>query len=167
MKVYLIILVLLFSISKFSFSQNKQTTIEEIEKTLASTMDAKDIKDSIALYTFCIQVNIKNVKGKSIVTGISVNDLVAKIIFKDIYLLKKINYSSFLGNKKNISLNIPIAYIVANYKANDLTEKKINIIGIQDNLYKLFNCTKKGNCITLDSIYLNPIIITVDKAVYD
>ena len=167
MKAYIVLLIAFFSINQLSFAQSKQKTSEEIEKILISTIDAKDIKDSIALYTFSIKINIKKVKGKSIVNGISFNDVVAKSIFKDINVLKKINYSSFLTTRNSVSLIIPIAYIVANYKVNDLSEKKIDIRNLQDNLYKLFNCIKNENCTTINNIYLKPIIITVDKAIYD
>lgn len=103
----------------------------------------------------------------AVVSRVSFNDIIAKVIFKDINLLKKINYIPFLTNKTNAVINIPVAYIVANYKANDLSEKKISLIGLQDNLYKLFNCTKNENCNTENNIYLKPMVITADKAVYD
>ncbi|RYF14394.1 MAG: hypothetical protein EOO42_17900 [Flavobacteriales bacterium] len=167
MKKYILSFTIFLSFIGFSNAQSTKKTIEEIEKTLFTTIDAREIKDSIALYTFSIKINIRKTKGKVIVNEISSNDPIAHLIFKDVNLLGKINFAPLVANKNNVTLYIPVAYIVANYKLNDTTEKKISLNGLQENLYKLFNFTKSENSITENTIYMRPIVITTDKAVYD
>ncbi|MES2445818.1 MAG: hypothetical protein V4546_01475 [Bacteroidota bacterium] len=148
-------------------AQTKLQVEEKITHLLTTNIDAKEIKDSIALYTFSIKISLKKTKGKAMVDEISWNDPMANLIFKDINILKQVDYKVFLLNKSKTDIIIPVAYIVANYKTNDIGEKKISIIGLQESLYKLFNCTSQKNCMNDNINYLRPMIITVDKAIYD
>lgn len=158
--------ILLF-LSVTSNAQNREKAITQIEQTIISTLNAKDLKDSIAFYAVSIQIEIKKKNGKAVVNKIAYNDTIAKVIFPNLDQLKKIDYTPFIINKRNAIINIPIVYIIANLSNNDISEKKISLSGLQDNIYKLFNCNKKEACITDNVIYLKPIIITVDRAIYD
>jgi hypothetical protein len=166
MKRYLLIVICFFLFGQESFGQQREIVEKKIEETLAATLDGKGIADSIALYAFSIEVNIKEIKGK-IVAEVTCNDTIAHTIFKDIRVLKNIDYKPIMTGRHHVVINIPVAYIVANYKANDLSEKKISIANLQESLYRLFNHKKKGGLNYNRVVYTKPIIITVDKAVYD
>lgn len=125
MKTYIIYSILFLSFTKASLAQNKEKVVEKIEQTLTTMLDGKNLKDSIALYTLSIQITIKKSKGKTIVNNIKYNDDIGYVIFKDFNLLKEIDYSTLIPKRHYAVINIPIAYIVANYKSNDTTEKKL------------------------------------------
>ena len=167
MKTYILYLILFLCITQVSKAQIKEKVLDKVEQTLSSIIDGKNLKDSIALYTLSIQIGIKKSKGKIIVSSIKYNDIIGDIIFKDLNLLKEIDYSPLISNKHTSIINIPVAYIVANYKSNDTTEKRISLLGLQNNLYKLFNCTQNEDCNSYTNIYLKPFIITSDRAIYN
>jgi hypothetical protein len=167
MKKYILILLFLFVLFQKATAQKEQKIASEIENLLLSDLNGKEIKDSIALYTFSIQIDIKKVKNKTY-TAVSCNHPIAHQIFNNIKVLLNLDYAVFVQKAKNRIINIPVAYLVANYTNAGLKEKYISIKELQNNIYKLFNYSANDSAYKNDNyIYIKPIIITVDKTVYD
>lgn len=150
-----------------SAQHKKEEFISRLREKLYSFSTSEKLKDSIALYSFAIQIDIKKNKNSSI-KNVTSNDSISNVVFKKNYLpfLKKLNYDPILGEAKNATIIIPVAYIVANYKADDISEKKVPITDLSDKLYKLFNYIKKDENTPKNYIYLKPMITVVDKAIY-
>ncbi|WEK21616.1 MAG: hypothetical protein P0Y49_10755 [Candidatus Pedobacter colombiensis] len=151
----------------FAQNSNRQAVIDNIRKEYMDNSKTDLLKDSIALYTFAIQIAVKKVKDSSIVTSIVVNDSIANTILPDHNFLRKINYAVFMSKVKRATIVIPFGFIVAHYHAKTWPERKITIDDLGSKIYKLFNYDLQKDTPTESFIYLSPFVTYADKSVYD
>ena len=165
----IILLSAFFFICHEGFTQNTkgQAVYDQITKEVMEHSQSKLLKDSIALYTFAFQIEVKKVKDSTLVTSITVNDSIAKVIFPNYDFLRKKNYASFISKAKRATLIIPFGLVVLNYSPDKIVDKTITVKGLADTINKLFNYNQKENTDTENFIYLRPLIIYVDKTVYN
>lgn len=149
-----------------SFCQDKRDIlVKEIQKNIVINTDG--LKDSIAFYSFSIQIKINKKKNNTIVEKIEFNDSIGCLLIKDYSFLKKMNYSPLISGNKRVILIIPVGVIVSNYDAKKIEPHKIPIEDLSKKIDKLFYYDRtKNNCIE-KYIYINPFIVYVDKAIYD
>jgi len=167
-KMAVTIFTLLFSILYFKSvaqNNNRDRLVNKIRKGII--VKTTDLKDSIAFYGFSIKIELKRNKKSLVASNITLNDSIGYKIVSDYAFLKKIDYSPVVGNAKQNFLIIPIGLIIANYEENRIYEHKIPVEDIGEKINKLFNYDSGTNNRTENYIYLNPIIIYVDKAIYD
>jgi hypothetical protein len=151
------------------FTQNSkgQAVYDQIIKEVMAHAESKLLKDSIALYTFAFQIEVKKVKDSTLVTSITVNDSIANVIFPNYDFLRKQNYKPFISRAKRATLVIPFGLVLVNYSPNKIVDKSITVKGLADTINKIFNYNQKENTDTEHFIYLRPMVMYVDKAVYD
>ncbi|MGN8059404.1 hypothetical protein ACTJKN_24200 [Pedobacter sp. 22163] len=167
-KMAVTIFTILFSISYFTSvaqNNNRDRLVNQIRKGLI--IDITNLKDSIAFYSFSIKIELKKNKTSVVARNISLNDSIAAKIISDYTFLKQINYSPIVGNAKQNFLLIPIGVIIANYEENRIYPHKIPVEDLADKINKLFNYDSRINNRIENYLYLNPIIIYVDKAIYN
>ena len=124
------------------------------------------LKDSIAFYSWAYRLKIRRFKDSTIVETISENDSIAKLIVNDPSYLKRINFSSVLGKRREATLIIPISVIVTDYNTSQDPAKKISFYDFSTRIRKLFN-TRDGTEYDENQIYFQPIMIYLNKRIND
>jgi len=100
-KIAFIPLFFFLSINVFAQENSLPSSEQKIAQIIEANIDWKKLKDSTAIYTFCLKIDFKNKKGKmDIVTKI--NNPEVSSIFKGDDQLKKYNYSGFITSKKGL-----------------------------------------------------------------
>ena len=127
--------------------------------------DASKLKDSIAFYSWAYELKIDRFKDSTIVTKISVNDSISRLIVKDHSYLKNINFISLLGKRREATL-IPISVILTDYNVESESVRKISFYDFSKRIRKLFNIVS-GTEYNENYIYFQPIMIYLSKTVYD
>jgi hypothetical protein len=159
-----------FFICYNGFAQNDKgkDSYLQIRLALVRHLESNMLKDSIALYTFAFQIEVKKIKDSTLITSITVNDSIANIIYPNYDFLRKINYAPFISKAKQATLVIPVALVITNYNSPTKTvDTTIPIIDLADRISKMFNYNQKEDSDTEHFIYLRPCVIYHDKAVYD
>lgn len=165
----IILLSAFFLICHQGITQNSkgQAVYDQIVKEVMANTNSKLLKDSIALYTFAFQIEVKKVKDSTLVTSITVNDSIANVIFPNYDFLRKKNYAPYISKAKRATLIIPFGLVVVNYSPDKIVDKTITVKGLADTINKMFNYNQKDDTDTEHFIYLRPITMYVDKAVYN
>lgn len=94
-----------FALDPIEFKNQKDSVDELISRHFSVTYVnyKKHLKDSVALYSFAIELNVVKHKDSTLVKTINVNDSIAKVLYKDFDFLKYINFSSILKEKRKRS----------------------------------------------------------------
>ncbi|WP_316794971.1 hypothetical protein [Pedobacter agri] len=167
-RILIAISTVIFSFIYFkSTAQNisRDSLVDQIRKGLI--IDTKNLKDSIAFYSFSIRINLKRNKASIVAEDIIINDNIAFKILSNVNFLNQIDFTPIVGEAKQNSLIIPIGIIVANHEENRIYKHKIPVEDIGIRIDKLFSYDPHSNNKIENNLYLNPIIIYVDKAVYN
>jgi len=136
--IYIVSLCILLTISTQS---NAQAPVKITKSTFMKSMDSfvnggfkqDGLKDSIALYAINFRIDIlKKPGGKIQVTNVSANDSLAYKLFPYYKKLYAIDYSTVIGNRKKVSLIIPI--LISNVSA---TAKKEYVKADGSNLVEM------------------------------
>lgn len=166
MKKLIVILHFLIGISLTTTAQGDFSgpISDKMVKGLKS--DASKLKDSIAFYSWAYELKIDRFKDSTIVTKISVNDSISRLIVKDHSYLKNINFISLLGKRRRATLIIPISVILTGYDIKSESVRKISFYDFSTRIRKLFNIVD-GTEANENYIYFQPIMIYLSKTVYD
>jgi len=163
-----VIILLLFSLICFSSAAqntNRDRLLEQIRKGLI--IDTKGLKDSIAFYSFSIKIELKKNKNSVVAGNISFNDSIAFKVIHNYSFLKQMNFKPIVMLARQNVLIIPIGVIIANYEEKRIYQHKIPVEDIALRINKLFNYDSSKKDMLENYLYLSPIIIYVDKAIYN
>ena len=147
--------------------QEKANLITKIRDSLSTYVNSRGLADSLTLYTSGLKVQVNTYK-KSQEIFVTENDTVASTIFngKHKKFLESLDYRPLSEKRKKFTIVIPIAMIVANYKAGDQAAKQISLEGLAEKIARMFACEWKDECDNSQFTYLQPMIIVADKAAY-
>lgn len=161
-----------FALDPIEFKNQKDSVDELISRHFSVTYVnyKKHLKDSVALYSFAIELNVVKHKDSTLVKTINVNDSIAKVLYKDFDFLKYINFSSILKEKKEAILVLPVAIQIAwvNKPTTATAMLKVGNGEILDRIAAMFNLDLKRKKTKTDHfIYLTPILHLTGTIVYD
>lgn len=161
-----------FDMNPVEFKNQKDSVNDLISRYFSATdVDYEGkLKDSVALYTFAIELNVVKQKDSTLVKSINVNDSIAKVLYKDFDFLKYINFSSVLKEKKEAILVIPVAIQIAwvNKPTTATAMLKVGNGEILNRIAAMFNLDyKRKKTKTEHFIYLTPILHLTGTIVYD
>ena len=141
---------------------------KDVTKILSSGFDLSALKDSIAMYSSAIRIDVKMVKGKCIVQQLSANDSLIYKMFKGLDKLKIIDYSSIIGHRKTARIIIPIVILIARYN-NSSPDSKIILYDMPEKIMKMFDSIGHDKLAfpVSKNIYLEPYYALTDKSIYD
>jgi hypothetical protein len=145
-------------------SQSK--LIDELNKHFSKNLKFSGFKDSVALYTFSIKLDLEVEKNKDQMVVYKINDSIGKLIFKDLSFLKTMDYTPLLKDKKQLSVVIPVGVVMARYNETEASPC-ITIKDLDKKILKLFNVHAGEDLRNDGLLYLPPFVIYVDKTVYD
>ncbi|MBB6498975.1 hypothetical protein [Pedobacter cryoconitis] len=135
---------------------------------MKSSEPEKVLKDSVALYSFCLNLEIikDQKRNKSKVVRLSVNDSIVYRLFPAYKKLYAINYTSLLRNQKKVNLVIPIIISNTSPKAarkyNRQGDLLIDIESTETNFQRSFSSIVPKNKGWLeDGVILPPYIIRI------
>lgn len=153
------------------FSSAQQTSSvpdweRKINKVLANDKSHAVIKDSVALYTFNVKLEIvKNKNGKTATSGMIASDDLFYKVFPNYKELNNIDYSSLLSIRKKVTLVIPV--IIYNTSATGTSQynrqDKTALISLETaanttaKAFSFMNNTSPSQ----DYIFVNPRLIHV------
>lgn len=124
------------------------------------------LKDSVALYTFNIQIRVASKNKKASAQSVWASDSIAYKVFKDFEVLKTSDYSDFTNGKSVTLIVVPIAIIVSNHPGRS-SDPRIPIMDLKEKIERLFDMTGKERMSSDEIMYLAPVVIFTDKTVYD
>ncbi|MBC8987496.1 hypothetical protein H9X96_17140 [Pedobacter sp. N36a] len=161
-----------FGLDPIEFKNQKDSVNELIRRHFSITdVDYEGkLKDSVALYSFAIELNVVKHKDSTLVKTINVNDSIAKVLYKDFYFLKYINFSSVLKEKKEAILVIPVAIQITwiNKPTMATPMLKAGDGEILDRIATMFNLDLKQKKLKTDHfIYLTPILYLAGTKTYE
>lgn len=126
------------------------------------------LKDSVALYAFAVELNVRRVKNKTVVDSIRTNDSIAQILYNDLDFLNDLNYSSVLEKRKKAIIIIPVGIMIAYTKQGTHIPPLVNAEDILTKILGMFNYHPKSrNRNTSDFLYLTPVMCLCSAKVYD
>ena len=169
MKLKFLLLNFIFLLGGSTFAQQeKANLLATIRDSLSFHVNSRGLGDSLALYTGALKVQV-NMYKKSQEIIVTENDAIAATIFngEHKHFLASLDYRPLAEKRKKFTIVIPVAMIVANYKADDQTAKQISIEGLAEKIAKIFGCAWQDECDNSQFTYLQPLIIVADKAKYD
>lgn len=176
MKKYIILIAALFC-SKLAFSQENLSP-NKINEKVADILSFNDwmntvtkkLKDSVDLYAFSIELKVSVKNKKTVVNAINVNDTIAYVFFDNLDSLRNINYYSIIGKKKEATIVIPVAVIIAYTNHPIHPTPLLKAESLMTKIPKLFNYQfedrKKGKNIS-GFIYIDPIVRLGGTIVHD
>lgn len=168
MKKQFIFYILLFLSSYLSAQTiSYDTPITKLQRSLVFKLQTKQLKDSIAFYSFAFKVDVNLVKDSTQITSVTVNDSIAYTVYSNFDFLKEINYASFISAGKRATIIIPVGIIVVNHDFLPSDARQMKIEGLTKNLNKLFDYNELNNDQIPKYIFLAPCIISTNKAIYD
>lgn len=161
-----------FALDPVEFKNQKDSVNKLISRYFSTTyVDYEGkLKDSVALYSFAIELNVVKHKDSTLVKTINVNDSISKVLFKDFDFLKYINFSSVLKEKKEAILVIPVAIQITwiNKPTTATPMLKISDGQILDRIAAMFNMDlKRKQTKTEHFIYLTPILYLAGTITYE
>jgi hypothetical protein len=160
LKIILISIYLMIS-GKLLYGQVSQETNNEFNNYVRTLIDFSKFKDSTAIYTCQIQVIVdRDLTGGVVILS---NDTSVFNKFIDIKAFKKFNFQKLMGNHHQVSFKVPIAIIISDSKYG---KQNIDAWLLANRIAMLYSIpeTMKSN---LYSIQMFPLIVTVDKKVYN
>ena len=163
-------LMLMFLCTKSIYAQvvDDRKLNDTITTTLTSGFDVNVFKDSIAMYSSAIRIDVEMVKGKLIVKKLSANDSLVYKMFKNLDRLKTFDYSIVLRNRNSARIIVPVVILIASYKDSP-AKPKISIDNIPKHILKMLDDVgnNKVDFPASQNIYLQPYYFMVSKIVYD
>ncbi|MGN7990062.1 hypothetical protein ACTJKC_22165 [Pedobacter sp. 22226] len=160
--------ILMFaSLSISTFAQNNQREIINKKIQACVVIDAKKLSDSAGFYGLAIRIELMKTKGKTIVEKIVVNDSLGNAIIKNYEGLKKLDYSSLVPSQGKSILVLPISVLVVNYSSKKIDGHKISLDMLIPKINKLFDYDPLRKNAVEGYIYLSPLLISIDKTVYN
>jgi len=137
----------------------------KIHKVLRNDKSQSALKDSLALYSFNLKLNItKNETGKARIKQITVNDNLFYKIFPEYKDFYSINYRALMKNRKKVNLIIPV--IIYNTSPTAISKYNrqgnvalINIETAANILSKSFSFIKEDK--SQEYIFIDPRVIHV------
>ncbi|MEN0095924.1 MAG: hypothetical protein AAGB30_11115 [Pedobacter sp.] len=106
-------------------------------------------RDSVALYSLNLQLEVVRGKSGTIVKNISANDKLAFSIFPNYEKLKNLNYSLYMGGKNEIILVIPVLLISSSPEHTRYKDKDgnalINFNAAANAAFSLYNPSTYDN----------------------
>jgi hypothetical protein len=163
MKSVIIFIVILTS-SFFAKAQlsEKNEISRKLTDHLFFQLQHKTFKDSVAIYTFVITVDLTNANKNPVITNVNSTDSLAFKAFKNLDTLKKLDFTSFKFTEKKVRLILPTAIVI---KAHNGSKRPgtLLIMDLPELIYKLL---KVSNPNIRSDIYLNPFVIEVDLSAY-
>lgn len=161
---HLIIFLFIYFIKISSISAQdieKNILMEKIVSQIK--LDNKTLKDSVALYTFNIKLQISGKGKEARVQKMMVSDSLAYGVLTNLDVLYTNDYST-LTKGKPTEIIIPFAVIVSNHPGRS-GEPKISVINLGSKIENLFS--SKGDLGFDHVIYFDPVIIFTDTNIYD
>lgn len=169
-KFFSIILMLTFLFMKSIYAQvvDDRKLNDTITTTLTSGFNINVFKDSIAMYSSAIRIDVEMVKGKCVIKKLSANDSLVYKMFKNFDRLKSFDYSIVLRNRNSARIIIPVVILIASYE-NGPAKAKISINSIPKQILNMFDDVgnNKVDFPASQNIYLQPYYFMVSKIVYD
>lgn len=171
MKVKLLLLVFLMIQSVGLTAQTNRslkTITENIHKLLFMNVNHEGVRDSIAVYTTAIKLDIIRGNSSANVKKISVSDSIAYSVFNDLTFLKAIDFAPLAGAKDSITVIIPIAIMME--ACNTCSPGQLKLFSRSDYRRKILNLffnTDAGNSNPERYIYLKPYTLIVNNKVDD
>lgn len=172
-KSYILILLLLCIIKGYSQGlltpkQINEKINDHIMGVGPNKLNLRNLKDSVDLYAFAIELKVSRKNKKTIVESISVNDSIAYVLYKDFDFLKDINYYSVLNNKKKATVVIPVAILIAYVNHPVSSRPMLKAEELLPKVVKMFNFNyKELEKRSSDFIYLNPVMCLCGTKYYD
>lgn len=171
-KSYILILLLLCIIKGYSQGlltpkQINEKINDHIMGVGPNKLNLRNLKDSVDLYAFAIELKVSRKNKKTIVESISVNDSIAYVLYKDFDFLKDINYYSVLNNKKKATVVIPVAILIAYVKHPVSSKAMLKAEESMQKIIKMFNYSRKEpEKRSSGFIYLNAVMCICTTKVY-
>ncbi|WP_316820861.1 hypothetical protein [Pedobacter gandavensis] len=162
---FLFFLLLFNTTISFAQKSPRGHLIRQVDTSIH--IDTDRLKDSIAFYSFSIRIEVNKIKNKVLVERVAPNDSVDYVKVKSYSALKKIDYSSIISRPGKSVIILPVAVIVFNYTSKVDYERKIALSDFSDRINSLFNYDAGKENKIERYVYLNPLIIYLDKVVYD
>jgi hypothetical protein len=158
-KKFVTLLILLLSANAV-VGQVRMNDFSDLNLRITDNITSSLFKDSTALYTFNIQIKVGRESNYLPVIS-STNEQLSKNIIPA-GLLQGFNYKKLMNEKENVILIVPVSITVLDSKQD---EKFINLSSLDNKLASLFYIGNKAA--SLDIFYLAPVIVTIDKRVYN
>ena len=161
----MMLLSMLMIISVTSYSQDTYVNSIHYKVCKGLEFNLKNLKDSVAFYSFAYEIKIRKVKDSTVVDQIRVNDSIANQAINNHEFLKRINFASLMGDRKELTLTIPVAMILRDYNSPKEVQPKISTYDFIERINKLFKV--EGLSDSLDNFYFRPVIVYLSKRVCD
>lgn len=166
MKKLTMLIFVIFNVTLLQAQKEYQQKAEDqLSKKLLFNLKSGILKDSIALYTFTIELKTNSKKNVTSIQKIVTSDtLCYKLWPKLDSLLNDINFGVFVKKKGINHIIIPIALIITAYN-NSPNDPKITVFDIPKKLESIFNSNENNG--KYNYIYLPPRTIVMDNRVYN
>ncbi|WP_316820850.1 hypothetical protein [Pedobacter gandavensis] len=160
-------ILLFISSSQILFAQenSRLRLVNDIARSF--DVDMKLMKDSIAFYSLAVRIEVNKTNNKLIVERVVPNDTLDFVITKSYEALKKLDYSPIVSKSGRSVIILPIAILMFNYDSKVFHERKVTMTDFSKRINNLFDYGPGRNQKIENYIYLNPLFIYLDKAVYD
>lgn len=171
MKVKLLLLVFLMIQSVGLTAQTNrslETITENIHRLLVWNANNAGVRDSIAVYTTAIKLDVIRADSRANVKKITVSDSIAYSVFNDLTFLKAIDFAPLAGAKDSITVIIPIAIMME--ACNTCSPGQLKLFSRSDYRRKIFNLffnTDTGNSNPESYIYIRPLALVLNNSVDD
>ena len=124
-------------------------------------LDYSQFKDSTALYTCRLQLIVFKDQKKTM--QLSSNDTTISNQIKGLEVIKSFDFRRLIGKNNRVAFHIPVAVIVWGSKS---THQMIDAITIDNRINQLFYFQSSERD-KIPTIQMSPLVISLDKKVYD
>ncbi len=138
-------------------AQNIENIDKSVQKVVGEYTNSEKIKDSTAIYSYAITINVFQKKGIQIVNP-TLNNPKALLFFEGLEKLKEINYLPLMGKRKNMTFFF-CTYILVYGSKQDINTIKLN--DLSKSIKYLLLSDKK------EMYNLGALVIEIDKKIYN
>lgn len=139
---------------------------EEISRELTSRLfyqlQNNELKDSVAVYTFTITIEITNGDKMPIVANVHSSDQLAYKVFPNLDTLRSVDFKKLRFRSKKVRLVLPTAIVIKAHNGS-IKPETLQMTDVSNVLYKMLRVEDPN---LLSDIYLNPFVIEVDLSAY-
>lgn len=161
----MIVLCLMVFLQSSAQTKEQKVLFDKIASGFNS--DITKLPDSLAFYTFAIELHIKKLGDSTNIKSIMLNDSIGYLINKGYDYLRDLNFSAVMDGKKEATIILPVSLIVYNNNNPKIREQQLSFENLTHHIHKLFNYDALKKTINKRYIYLEPLMIYANKAVFD